>query len=345
MQNPFSISNPFNISDAPIFKTPLENSSSVEYELDEENKLKAEFNDKIILFNLTQFSLPKKDYELALTLEQLYKINKFFINFENTKDLVDWIINSFKQKNSGIKFNDNKCIIQMINPITNKPFELNLNSKEIDLNTRVNYLEDIIAEQNKKINSLEERMKKLEAIITEYNELKKEKEEKKLHFESEILNTEDQEMLINWLPKKPNKITLLLNSNKDGDSIKTFMNKVSGKCPTLTVIKTIKGYSFGGYTTQMWQYGEVRDNDAFVFSIDKKKKYNIKQPEHAIGVGENSYWLFGWNSNAIVIYDRCKSSNGNYVCNGTYDIKEKYELNGGEQYFIVKSFEIYHIEY
>ena len=168
--------------------------------------------------------------------------------------------------------NDNKCIIQLVNPITNKTFELNLNSKEKDLITRVNYLEDIIAKQNKKINSLEKRIKKLEIIITEFNELKKEKEEKKLVFESEILNKEEQEMIINWLPRKPNKINLFLNSNKDGDSTKTFINKVNGKCPTLAVIKTTNGYSFGGYTTQMWKEGEVRDNNAFVFSIDKKKK-------------------------------------------------------------------------
>ena len=336
---------PSNISEAPTIKTPLENSSTIEYEIDKETKLKMKFNDKIISFEVTQFSLPQKDYELSLTLEQLYKINKFFINFENTKDLVDWIIDSFKQKKSSIKFNDNKCIIQMTNPITNKAFELNLNSKEKDLNTRVNYLEDIIAEQNKKINSLEERMKKLEAIIPEYNELKKEKEEKKLIFESDILNKENQEMLINWLPRKPNKITLLLNSDKDGDSTTTFMNKVKGKCPTLAVIKTTNGYCFGGYTTQMWKNGEVKDNNAFVFSIDKKKKYNIKQPEHAIGFSENNFWLFGWNNNAIVTYDKCRTRNDNYVGNETYDIKEQYELNGGERYFTVKSFEIFHVEY
>ena len=39
------------------------------------------------------------------------------------------------------------------------------------------------------------------------------------------------------------------------------------------------------------------------------------------------------------------TQNGNYVYNGTYDIPEKYELNGGEQYFIVRSFEVYHVEY
>jgi hypothetical protein len=111
------------------------------------------------------------------------------------------------------------------------------------------------------------------------------------------------------------------------------------------VIKTTKGYIFGGYTTQLWKEGKVKDQNAFVFSIDKKKKYNIKLPEHATGFGINSWWGFGCNYNAIVIVDNCHQKNNNYVDNETYDIPERYELNGGERYFSVKSFEIYHVEY
>ena len=187
------------ISEAPTIKTPIENSTTIEYEIDKETKLKAIFNDKIISFNVSQFSLLQKDYELIISLEQLYKINKFFINFENTNDLINWIINSLKQKNSFIKLIDNKCIIQLINPITNKKFELNLNSKEKDLNTRVNDLEAFIIEQKKNIN-LEERIKKLEAIIAEKNE-----EKNRIMFDSEIVDKKEQYMIIEWLPRKLKK--------------------------------------------------------------------------------------------------------------------------------------------
>ena len=123
------------------------------------------------------------------------------------------------------------------------------------------------------------------------------------------------------------------------------MNKCKGKCPTLAVIKTTNGYKFGGYTTQLWIEDQVKDQNAFMFSIDKKKKYNIKQPEYAIGFCMNSWWLFGYTYNAIVVLENCTKNNGNWVDNKTYDIPEQYELNGGEKYFTVKSFEIYHVEY
>ena len=340
-----------NKPEAPMLNTPIEFTNSEEYTIDNESKLTISYNDRIVSFEVNKSSLPPKDFKAILSLEQLYKLDKLFINFENSKELVNWVTNSLKQKNSSIKFLDNKYVIQMKNPISNKTFELNLTQKEKDLNSRVDCLESIIAEQNKKINTLEERIKKLEDIINKYEEEKKEKEkEKKAKLNSlfkgtQILNDESKKMLISWLPRKPIKLTLLMNSNIDGDSTTAFMKKVNGKCPTLAVIKTTNGYIFGGYTTQFWKEGEVKDENAFVFSIDKKKKYLIKQPEHATGYGNNSWWGFGCGYNAIVCYENCTKRNDNYVDNGTYDIPEKYELNGGERNFTVKSFEIYQVEY
>ena len=255
-----------NQSEAPSLNTPTEFSNIEEFSINNASKLKILFNDKGFRFNVTKSSIPPKDYQLNLSLEQLYKVNKFFINFENTKDLVNWILNALKQKTANINFIDNKCILQMTNPISNKQIELNLNQKQQDLNSRVTNLENYIL-------ILEERLKKLESILPEFNKLKKEKEEDlgKIFSGSDILNQEAKQMLLNWLPRKPNKITLLLNSNKDGDSTTSFLNKCNGKCPTLSVIKTINGYIFGGYTTQLWKEGQIKIQNAFVFSINKKK--------------------------------------------------------------------------
>ena len=336
-----------NTGEAPSIKAPIEYPNSAECETDKESKLKILFNDQTICFNVTKTTLPPKDYQTIFTLDQLYKVNKYFLNFESANDLVNGVINTLKQKTSNIKFIDNKCIIQMVNPITNKSFEINLNPKEKDLSTRVSSLETYIAEQNKEMVKMKERIKNLEDIIFEYKKEKKKKEEEanKIFLGSQIITKESEDMLLNWLPRKPNKITLLMNSKTDGDSTKTFMDKCNGKCPTLAVIKTTKGYVFGGYTTQMWKEGGVKDNNAFVFSIDKKRKYNVKQPERAIGFRMNSCWTFGDSNNAIVVCENCTKIFNNFVGNETYDIPEPTELNGGEILFTVKSFEIYHIEY
>ena len=183
-----------NTGEAPSIIAPIEYPNSAECETDKESKLKILFNDQIICFNVTKTTLPPKDYQAIFTLDQLYKVNKYFLNFESANDLVNGVINTLTQKTSNIKFIDNKCIIQMVNPITNKSFEINLNPKEKDLSTRVSSLETYIAEQNKKILNLEtyiaeqnkkteERIKSLEDIIFEYKkEKEKENEEKKNYF-------------------------------------------------------------------------------------------------------------------------------------------------------------------
>ena len=76
------------------------------------------------------------------------------------------------------------------------------------------------------------------------------------------------------MPKKPNKITLLLNSKKDGDSGKTIVEKCKGKTPTLVVIQTTKDIIFGVYTKIEWNDKQSEDNKAFVHSLKTKK--NIK---------------------------------------------------------------------
>ena len=328
--------------EAPTVGLPLKYENNKELTLDEKINIKFSFNDKNILINIIQNEFTPKEYEVLLSLEQLNKINKFFTNFEKISEIIDWLINSIEKKVSNINFNDGKCFIQIINPINQKQFELTLNLKAKDLNARITDLESIIIKQNNKIKELEDKIKEYEPMFEEYKN--KEKKISMLFNKSDILDSEEKILLLKWLPNKPKKTTLLLNSKIDGDSCKTFIQKVQNKCPTLVIIETIKGRKFGGYTTQIWKKGETSDNDAFVFSLVTNKKYEIVEPQHAIGF-DNNYWLFGWNNNAIVVKDHCKTRNDNYVCNKTYKIEEKYELNGGEEYFIVSNFEVYFIEY
>ena len=88
-----------------------------------------------------------------------------------------------------------------------------------------------------------------------------------------------------WLPSTPIYTTLLFNSRNDGDSIELITNALLDKSHTLVIIQTKDGYKFGGYATQKWKKSEkIYDKNAFVFSLDKGKKYKIIKPE-------NSYYL------------------------------------------------------
>ena len=337
------------------------NSKSKELVTDDKTEIKLFYDDKSILFKLKQNTIPKKEFESNYTLEQLYKVNRYFIYFENTNDLIDGLLDSIKNKKSNVTFQDKGCLIQILNPITNKTFDLPINIKEKDTNARIKDLEDIIVQQNNKIYCLEEKIvqqnnkiafleekiKKFEPMYEEYlNNKKKEEEMRSRMFKgSQILDKDEEKLLIEWLPNKPQSINLLMNSKIDGDTTQAFKNKCGGKKPTYAIIKTKKGYKFGGYTTELWKDTQIKDNNAFVFSLNKEKKYSILKPEYATGFGLNGWWCFGYSYNAIVILENCTSKNDNWVGNGTYDIKDQYELNGGERNFTVESFEIYQVNY
>ena len=57
--------------------------------------------------------------------------------------------------------------------------------------------------------------------------------------------------------------------------------------PLLIIIQTTTGYRFGGYTSKSWTKPSSSywpgDELAFVFSINLKRKFEIKSPKEAVG--------------------------------------------------------------
>ena len=178
--------------------------------------------------------------------------------------------------------------------------------------------------------------------------MRKEKELKKYEInKSQILNKNEIELFLSWLKSKPKEIKLLLDSKIDGDLTQTFYNKCSGKYPTVVFVKTTKGRRFGGYSSIPWKNlngGFERDEENFIFSLDKQKKYIIQKPEKAIQT-YSAYFAFG-GGNDFHVDNQCTSSTNNYNINtGAYNTTERYELNGGEQNYTVSSYEVYQIGY
>jgi len=141
------------------------------------------------------------------------------------------------------------------------------------------------------------------------------------------------------------KFMLLYRASTDGDKAKIFHQKCDNHNMTLVLVETTKGVRFGGFTMKSWDGNCAKkiDNEAFVFSFDKRKCYDIVKNEHAIG----AYPKFGpvFFGCQIRIYDDFFTKGGTTCNRGlNYKTKEDYELNNGEQKYIVKEIEVYAIE-
>ena len=150
---------------------------------------------------------------------------------------------------------------------------------------------------------------------------------------------------IQTILQKGAKFTIIYKASELGDRAMTFHQKCDDIDISLILIETEKGVRFGGFTTKSWNGNCVQkiDNDAFVFSIDKNKIYEVIKNEMAIGC----YPKFGpvFFGCQIRVYDNFFNKNST-TCHKKLNFKtnEDYELNNGEQFFTVKDIEVYEVE-
>ena len=339
-----------------IPKKEIKFDASETFEINTDNKiyaLKISYNEQLIYFEIKEKNAFVKDeYNLYIDLNELGKISRFFNQFETVKEVFDSLKSLIDKKNLSIIQEEKKMKIKIINPINNREFYINVLSKEKDIKSEINSIITYVTSLNEKMQKLENKVNLHENMLNEIIKEKEEKKKKKELYEkyqinkSSVINKEEIDLFMNWLDQKPKKIKLLLDSKIDGDLTQTFYNKCGGKFPTVVFVKTTKGKRFGGYCSIGWENkngGYMKDINNFIFSLDKKKKYKIKNPDKAIQTSSD-YFAFGGGSD-FYIYDKCTSYIYNYNQNtGTYETTEQYELNG-EQYFTVSSYEVYQIEY
>ena len=138
---------------------------------------------------------------------------------------------------------------------------------------------------------------------------------------------------------------LVYKATVDTDKAKAFHNKCDWLSKTLVLVKSGKGKRFGGYTTCSWKGDGIdkKDENAFIFSLDKMQIYDILPGEDAIGC----YPGFGpvFSGCQIRIFDDFFTNGGTTFEKGVnYNTKEDYELTGGYKRFNVKEIEVYSVE-
>ena len=135
--------------------------------------------------------------------------------------------------------------------------------------------------------------------------------------ESQIIKDKEEELLIGDMITilKNKKYRLLYRASSDGDSANKF--KVSSHM----------------------KY----DNNAFLFSLDLKKVYKIVPGEYAIYCYYNSGPCFSQGS-LYIPNNFFKKYGKTSITGGPYQFKEDYEINNGEEKFLVKELEIFQVQ-
>ena len=162
-----------------------------------------------------------------------------------------------------------------------------------------------------------------------------------------IKTASELELLTRKMSKDYNKITLnlLYKATVDSDKASVFHEKCDGADNTLVLIESTDGKRFGGFTSCSWEGNSIekKDEDAFVFSLDKKEIYDVLPDEDAIGC----YPKYGpvFLGCQIRVYDEFFQNGGTTFEKGVnYDTKEDFELSGGLKTFQIKEIEVYSVE-
>jgi len=325
-----------------------------------------------MLFEISEegSSFPQIEYSLYQSLNELSKINKYFRQFDNLQEVYIAFKVLIKNNNLSIIKEEQLIKIKIINTITEKEFFINIPMKEKDIQSEVNSLISYTKSLTKRIENLENQiennkklfenkikeieqkhMKEINIIKKEINEIKKNQNStiitnsNTLFKESSIIKPNEIDLILSWIDRKPKDTELLLNSQIDGDRWNTFINKVKNKSPTLVIFKTKDNFRFGGFTKAFWpEDGPAKDEHSFIFSLDKKERYKVINPECAIGCGKNSWVSFG-NGFDLYFYDKCISKQSFIHKNYNYKLPSNLEINGGKSDFMILNYEVYHIKY
>ena len=168
---------------------------------------------------------------------------------------------------------------------------------------------------------------------------------------SNILNENDINLLISWLPNKPSAINLLFDTVRDGDNSSTFHEKCDGKYPTLIIIKSNTDYIFGGYVTSAWvaNNNNINAPNSFVFSLNQKQKYYATSQQNSIINGgdknnQKDSMMFKIGCCDIQIKHNCTANNQNGTNCDKFSVQPQNLLNGGNRYFTVRNLEVYEIK-
>ena len=150
---PLAIDNIINFNSSETFKIKVD---------EKDIKLKISFNNKIIAFEAEEKdNFPKKEFSALKSLEELIKIDKYFRQFDNLKEVFESIKITILNKNLSIIKEEKEIKLKISNPLTNKDFLIQLPAKLKDIKTQMENLIPYISSLNNKITNLENQISQM----------------------------------------------------------------------------------------------------------------------------------------------------------------------------------------
>ena len=315
---------------------------TVKAQLEELNNLKAQVAQMNILKEqLGELnSLRAKIAELSGVKSQLGELNNLRSQVSQINILKEQIENLSNLKSNAI---DAENLRRKLEELENSKMQYEQEIKRLrESQSRVGTVE-----QNKLIEFKKVSEAKMRNTGMESKQLCFEDKPEQICVKGDIIhNTDELELITRKINKLNQRLTLnlLYKATADSDKASAFHTKCDDARSTLVLVETDKGKRFGGFTTCSWSGDciDKKDEDAFVFSLDKMQVYENIPGEDAIGC----YPKFGpiFLGCQIRIYDNAFSKGGTTFEKGlNFNTEEDYELTGGERAFNVRDIEVYEV--
>ena len=332
--------------------------------------------------NSLKISLVSKEgtdkFESEYTLKDLINENKVFMIFENIDEVIDNLklvieneyLSLFLDMNYDFYFeffidiNGNKKQIRLLIEPLNEDSKKKMAQKIQDQNKVIEKLEQKNKKLEENYQNLYDSVKKNYIVQNQFNNVVyKAPNQNNLPIDSKIFKTEseidfikniifDRKYKNNTENKNINifSLNLIYRGTRDGDMGQDFHKLCDGLSPILLIIKTTHNVRFGGYTETYFEgtdeYLGKKDDNAFIYNLDKRKYYNIKKGENAILCYKNYGPVFYGNEfSNIFLKEPFFKKKGNVAGKGDrFDTKEDFEINLGKQYFKPLQIEVFHIK-
>ena len=333
--------------------------------LEKRNDLAQKYNDENNNENIDSSSVNNENEESDKELEDLsnnykklkQKYKEMIKSHDNEINNFNNEIQELKEQNNDLKQKISTLLEQVnqLNELISKRdignFKYPLSSIQ-SLIERIEILEELKEESTKSSKKNSDGMSILLNTVKIQEKINNKKLKKCFKSSSILTNETDFDFLLNKLSKyNPTSYKIIYKSSIDGDNVKTFHSNCDGEENTLIIIETTKGLKFGGFTSIGFDNTgyELRDDNAFLFSIDRQKVYDIIPGNNAIYCNKKFGPIFcskpDSTAYSIFIPD-------NYLKNKStttkkcycYKMEENFELNNGTKEFLVKELEVFRVD-